>query len=113
MNKEIKKVLTNTLESIKKTLQSGEMLCASYAYDYEKSGNINSYNEFVRRWNNFSDNAKVQIVNYFYSFNNYEMLKKLKNLDNLSRIQQIIREFIKNKYSNKEVEENKQKIKVK
>ena len=74
------------------------MLCASYAYDYEKNHQDSSGHNFKKIWNDLEDDEKRVVIRYFYSLNNYEMLKEVNLIENPSEIQQIISDFIKNQY---------------
>lgn len=94
MKNDIKNTLAKSLENIKKTLQKKEMLCASYAYDYEKNKREESLLNFRKLWDSFTNLEKRSVITYFYSFNNYEMLNTLKDLSNLSIINKTIGEFI-------------------
>ena len=104
--------INDSLDIIKKIIKSNEVLCAMYAYDYEKNNHTTSYDKFLELWNNNSFKFKEKVVSYFYCFNNFEMLKKLTDINNLVKVHQIIDEFIKNKYSNK-LEDEKIMKKVK
>ena len=104
--------INDSLDIIKKIIKSKEVLCAMYAYDCERNNRYTSYDKFLEIWNDSSVYFKEKVVSYFYCFNNFEMLKKLTDINNLGKVHQIIDEFIKNKYSNK-LEDEKIMKKVK
>ena len=101
--------LNESIHAIKKFIKSKEVLCAMYAYDYERNNHATSYEEFLKIWNESSFHFKEKVVSYFYSFNNFEMLKRLTDINNLGKAHRIIDEFIKNKHANELLEKN-QKI---
>lgn len=97
-NEQIEKPTKKVVNFLKKILQSKEMLCANYAYDYEKNHQDSSGHNFKKIWNDLEDDEKRVVIRYFYSLNNYEMLKEVNLIENPSEIQQIISDFIKNQY---------------
>lgn len=100
-HKETLSTLTDVLNNFKKTIKNKKMLCASYAYDYEKKKTKTSLEKFYQLWNSFSDDDKRMVILHYYSFNDYELLKcvGVENKENENNeIHETIVEFIKNIY---------------
>lgn len=91
----MEELLKKTLKSFKEVLKSNEMLCACYAYDYEKQQTRESLVKFNQLWSSFSKEQREKVVIYFYSLNNYEMLEKLNGKEELGAIQKKLILFTK------------------
>ena len=105
----MEELLKKTSESFEDILKSKEMLCACYAYDYEKKKTKTSLNKFYELWNSFSLDEKRTVIQFYYSFNDYELLKcvGVENRGNEDNdIHQTIVDFIKTEYFIDEVKKN-------
>lgn len=91
----MEELLKKTLESFKDILKSQEMLCACYAYDYEKNQVRNSFEKFNELWSSFSKEQREKVIICFYSLNNFEMLEKLDENEELGEIQKKLILFTK------------------
>lgn len=111
-NKETLSIISSVLDNFKKTIRDKKMLCASYAYDYEKKKTKTSLEKFYELWNSFSLDDKRMVILHYYSFNDYELLKcvGVENRENANNeIHETIVEFIKTKYFTADVKQNMKK----
>ena len=87
------------------------MLCACYAYDNEKNNNHDSFLNFQERWDKLTLSEKKKVVSIFYSLNDYEMFKSLKQSDRkVNDAHRLIMDFV-NAIANEYGEDNLVKTK--
>lgn len=103
--------LEEAFERTKRILESSEILCACYAYDYEKNGVMDSYVKFLALWKSFSYDEKHLVMSYFYSVNDNEMLKYLNKNTDVGVIHKLFIDFFGKQYC--DLEELKEKVKTK
>lgn len=97
-DRELLNLVKNNLSEIANTLKKESWLCACNAYDYVKHNNICSLKSFKKKWTALTSLEKEEVIELFYSFNHYEMLKEKIN-DN--ELVQLFDDFMINRYSKK------------
>ena len=97
-NNKVDEFLKTKLQDIKNMLKSKTMLCAMYAYKYEKTKEMDYYSKFNKLWKDFSSSDKEKVIGYFYSFNDNEMLMSLKIQDD-NYVQKQMDDFISLRYA--------------
>ena len=111
-SKQNKDFVKKQMSKIEGLLKSKPMLCAVYAYEYEKTQDESRYLQFEQLWCDFNEKEKENVITYFYSFNNYEMLKRLTPNDaNSSKIQKMMAEFVRRQYIISSSKKGYQKVK--
>ena len=76
--KSVHKLLTDTTDRVKKTLNSDEFLCASYLIKYVETKDENYYLKFTNLFEKLDNDKKIVVVYYFSTYikkNNQEKQK--------------------------------------
>ena len=66
--RETLKLLKTSLDGLKKTLKSKEMLCACYLYKFIENNDLEAYQKFLFMMNEFTLEQKKMVFSYYENF---------------------------------------------